>query len=501
MIRNPKWNTYYSRLSSILVFFGLFATSFSLPAQNNISIYGSGIDELASDICSVAGGGYAICGSQIDNSSPTSSTDLFALRLSAGGNILWQNKYSFPSVNFARIVATSDGGFFLGASRLSSSPNPNNAHDILATKLNSAGSIVWSVILQEVFNDSVFSVVESSNGSYWIGGASQTYATPQSTPSGDALLIQFDANTGQVISSQSMGSPSEDRLRKMISFPGGLSIAGSGVNNGSGMYIATTGLNGVPNVQRSLDSGANEWFEGIIRTTDGGFLACGARGTSNFRVLLVKFTASLGISWARQYGPSTGHSIAHQLIEHNGSYYLGGSTTSFSSPWDMFILKINLSGNLQWAHSYGETTGQTDFKGAVFAQGGSTTGFMCTNSYGSGSFDLARVDVNDITDSCNTDVTSFFSESSVPVTSIPLNITRSETLSSTPFIVSASPLNLTQQSIFCGSAPAPVPSLSQWGLIILLLLILNYGAITIWRKQYAQSGSPNNRPFDEITRL
>nr|MBA3987295.1 hypothetical protein [Flavobacteriales bacterium] len=110
-------------------------------------------------------------------------------------------------------------------------------------------------------------------------------------------------------------------------------------------------------------------FFDMIPTTDGGYLISGFSYSNNGDVdvsygggdiWLLKTDVSGAIQWQKTFGGS-GYDIAEKILQTtDGGYILAGTTDSSDGDvannygqTDVWIIKINASGDLQWEKNYG----------------------------------------------------------------------------------------------------------------------------------------------------
>jgi predicted secreted protein len=69
---------------------------------------------------------------------------------------------------------------------------------------------------------------------------------------------------------------------------------------------------------------------------------------------VMKLDSNGNIQWQKTYG-GPGHDWAYDVEEtQDGGYIVGGGTGSFGAGgWDMWILKLDSHGNVQWQKTYG----------------------------------------------------------------------------------------------------------------------------------------------------
>ncbi len=100
-------------------------------------------------------------------------------------------------------------------------------------------------------------------------------------------------------------------------------------------------------------------FTSIVQTSDGGYAALGASSIGvNGSVALFKLNQNGVIMWVMIYdGPNVDQpGQVRETIDMLGfnGFVIVGTTNSFSSYNDIFIIKTDLSGNIMWQNIYGE---------------------------------------------------------------------------------------------------------------------------------------------------
>ena len=107
--------------------------------------------------------------------------------------------------------------------------------------------------------------------------------------------------------------------------------------------------------------GQRDDFGTFKRTSDGGYIIVGQTfGAGGGDLLLMKLDSNGNIQWQKTYG-EPGYDWAYDVEEtQDGGYIVGGGTGSFGAArldmwgwWDMWILKLDSHGNVQWQKTYG----------------------------------------------------------------------------------------------------------------------------------------------------
>lgn len=135
---------------------------------------------------------------------------------------------------------------------------------------------------------------------------------------------------------------------------------------------------------------------GVRQTPDGGLIMCGFTIGGSFGdndIFITKLDGSGNIVWSNLYGGS-GNDQANSIEKcSDGSFIICGSTTSFSGTYDPFAIKINQSGTVEWSKYYrwwnedhGNAIIQTNDGGFII------TGY--SNSFSIGAFDVYSLKID-----------------------------------------------------------------------------------------------------------
>jgi len=94
----------------------------------------------------------------------------------------------------------------------------------------------------------------------------------------------------------------------------------------------------------------------VQQTLDGGFIVAGETSSfgSNTEVWVLKLNANGAIQWQYRYGGS-GDDVAHSIARaSDGGYIVAGETTSFEADGvDVWVLKLDANGGIVWQKTYG----------------------------------------------------------------------------------------------------------------------------------------------------
>ena len=297
------------------------------------------------------------------------------------------------------LVQTSDGGYAIAGTTQSYG---KGGYDVYIAKLNSVGTLQWTKTVGGINTDVGFSIIQSRDKGYAISGYTNSFTSGYY----EAYIIKLDS-TGNLKWTKTVGGtldPHEYAYSIIQTKDGGFVGAGSGIENGSqGAYyfkldslgnLKWTKILGVVPANPSL----NELFYSATNTFDGGFAFAGYAngwGYGYVNYCYVVKTDSLGnVKWASSIGGTSGN-YAHSIKQTNDTgYIVAGYTSSYGSGGnDVYIIKLDASGNLKWTRTVG---GSGDDLGWSVVQT-NDRGYLVagyTNSYGTGGYDvyLIRLD-------------------------------------------------------------------------------------------------------------
>ena len=159
-----------------------------------------------------------------------------------------------------------------------------------------------------------------------------------------------------------------------------------------------------PSVMWDKTYGGTEWDRGpsLVATSDGGYALAGyagyvgpfSAGSGDF--WLVKTDASGNMIWNQTYGGTNFDAACSLVITSDGGYAIAGFTNSFGAGEnDVWLVKTDDDGNMEWNQTYGGTGDDRAYCLVVTSDGGyAIAGY--TSSFGAGNADfwLVKTDEN-----------------------------------------------------------------------------------------------------------
>jgi TolB-like protein len=411
-------------------------------------IYGVRTSYVAYSVRQTSDSGYIVVGSTDFFSA--GSSDVLLIKTDAKGNIQWAKTYGGKvSEGASSVRQTTDGGYIVAGSTTSFGAGER---DIFLIKTDANGSIIWAKTYGGASDDWAYSVQQTSDGGYIVAGITNSFGKGEL----DIFLIKTDAK-GNIQWAKTYGG-TEDEFAYSVqqTSDGGYIVAGSTRSFGEDgdILLIKTDANGNIQWAKTYGGERSERAYSVQQTSDGGYILAGETwsfGAGWRDIFLIKTDAKGNIIWAKTYGGEVDDGASSVQQTSDGGYIVAGYTLSFGGGWyDIFLIKTDAKGKIQWAKTYGKT--DEIHKDIPSVQQTSDGGYIVagyTRSFGEGGGDafLIKTNAKGNIGSC-----SIVQDASPIVNNAPFSVTsQSPAVSSPSFTVnSVSPtvesLNLTVSS-------------------------------------------------------
>jgi hypothetical protein len=281
--------------------------------------YGGAELDFGLAIVATSDGGYALAGQT--QSFGAGNSDFWLIKTDGTGNVEWNRTYGGIGWEYANsLVATADGGYAM-------------AGGTLLVKTDEFGNVDWN----QTFPGEANSLVVTSDGGYALVGDIKIIpegADPRLVPY-DCWLAKTDAY-GNVEWNQTYAEADDDRAWSLVeTSDGGYAIGGSTSSFGAGGYdfwLIKTDIYG--NVEwNQTYGGANEDFaHSLVKTSDGGYALTGytkSFGAGDRDFWLIKTDGLGNIEWNQTYGGTVEDMANSMIATSDGGYAIAGGTYSF----------------------------------------------------------------------------------------------------------------------------------------------------------------------------
>lgn len=306
--------------------------------------------------------GYAVVAASTSSDGDITFThggDYWVFKIDYSGNINWQKCYGgYGDDEPYTILKTPDNGFFISGQSLSPDGGDVLGHhgisasDLWVIKIDSVGNLLWQKCLggsQSEFYG--FSNIDAAGNIYVTGKTGSSDGDVTCTdPNKEAWVVKLDGN-GNILWDKCYGGTGQDGLSGIKFYGDTLFLSGASRSN-------------------DFDLPANY---GI------------------FDAWIILADTSGNIIWSKNYGGSSSDGCPQVELDksHNFIYALCGSSSNDIDVSnnhgynDVWMIKLDLAGNLLWQHCYGGNNGEA--ASSFFQRDNSTiqfSGFTNTNNNG-----------------------------------------------------------------------------------------------------------------------
>lgn len=405
------------------------------------------------DVQQTNDGGYITIGNTNASSSGdmtatnhNDNDDVWVIKYDTNGKREWQRLYGGVGYDHGNaIIQTLDGGYIFIATINNNGLSPGTG-DVMSYPLGHAGGEIWVVKLDTTGNiewqrlyggnnlEEGRTITQLSDGSYIIGGFTESSLSGDVTGSRtnfDFWVLKL-TSAGAITWQQTYNNPGSgsgddylDSLTPTLDgtgyILGGRSISNYRSTNGQDYFVLKISLTGEVQWQKLYGSSGTDVCFSIISTSDGGYMLAGRSNGSltgdltltnhgSYDMWIIKLNALGNIDWQRLLGGNL-NDEAHSVIEtSDGGYIVAGASSSSENgnitavnkgQSDVCIFKLNTAGNIEWQKLYGGIYNEGINTSLIFTKGSelNPTEIKRTNDGGYIILSLSRSDNSgDVTD-------------------------------------------------------------------------------------------------------
>jgi gliding motility-associated-like protein len=383
------------RLIFYFFLFGLQRAYSQAPVVEWQKILGSNDGDYPNVIRTTSDGGYIVIGYSYSDGGDVVGYhgnpglgDFWLVKLSSTGSVQWKKCLGGVFFDLGKDVRqTPDGGYIVTGASASNECYMIGQHggaDFLVIKLTADGDITWRKDYGGSKNEYASSIDITSDGGYVVGGFTESSNGDVTANHGgrDCWVIKIDG-TGNLLWQKSIGGSGDEEINgiRATSDGGCIAVGYTASNDGdvaanhgnTDFLIVKLGSGGSLQWQKSLGGSGFEEALSIQLTTDGGFIVAGYTSSNdgdvsgNHQALgqfsdfwVVKLNNSGLTEWEKCYGGQYNEKAFYvQRTADNGYVVCGfaesanGDVSCNAGNEDMWVIKTDGAGNLQWQKSMG----------------------------------------------------------------------------------------------------------------------------------------------------
>jgi len=357
------------------------------------------------------------------------------------------------------VQQTSDGGYIMAGRTRSFGAG---GVDVFLIKTDEFGNLQWAKAYGRTGADLAFSVQQTSDGGYIVAG----YTTSFGAGGADFFVVKTYAN-GNIQWAKTYGGTGADTAWSVQqTSDGGYIVAGYTTSFGAGnndIFLIKTDANGDVQWAKAYGGAGDDRAYSVQQTSDGGYIVAGETrsfGAGGSDIFLIKTDEFGNVQWAKTYG-GTNNEWAYSVQQTSDGGYIVAGTRRISLNYDIFLIKTDANGNVQWAKTYGGGGEDRAYSVQQTSDGGYIVAGR-TGSFGAGGSDifLIKTDANGNIGSCGIvgNASPTVNTVSPTVNTPPLSVS-----SPSPTVNSVSP-TVTTITTLTVNAPCPLSDDNELGI-------------------------------------
>jgi len=329
------------------------------------------------------------------NYSNGNSPDIWLVNYNKSGAILWSRRIGSSTFEYVYDgFQKNNGEYMIGGQAGSGNDfdvNGNHGYtDMWVINLAENGNTRWAKCFGGSSFDDLKKIIPTDDGGFIILGSTLSIDFDAFGNHGwyDVLVMKIDSLGNTLWRNVLGGDQYEKAVDVTKSADGSIYILAKTNSNNTGnvtnykgeddIWVIKLNNSGVLQWQKTLGGSSSEYPVGIRITNDNNLLilsstlsndgdVTGNHGSSD--IWLVKLNTSGNIIWQKSFGGTNGDGADEMIEETDGSIvFLGasksnnGNLTGNKGESDIWVVKLTIDGNIQWQKNYGGSRGEDPLK-------------------------------------------------------------------------------------------------------------------------------------------
>jgi hypothetical protein len=314
--------------------------------------YGGISDDDCFSVLKANDGGYILAGDTA--SFGAGETDVWLIKTDINGNMEWNKTYGGTASDDMQFMIADDDGYIIAGRTYSFGEGDA---DLWLIKTDFNGNVIWNRTYGGPQTEWCWSIVKTSDNGYALLGRFNSYDEGNN----DFWLIKTDSE-GLLDWEKTIGDIGDERGRSLVNTAdGGFLLLGWTNSSGAlgiDFWLVKTDEYGNPQWNKTYGGEAGDRGKVIVKTEDNGYLIGGSTtsfGAGDNDVWLVRIDSAGNHIWNKTYGGQERETVESMLVTDDGGYAFVGYTYSFGAgDQDVWFVKTDSAGNVQWNQTYGE---------------------------------------------------------------------------------------------------------------------------------------------------
>ena len=341
--------------------------------------------------------GYIITG-YTESFGDSTSSNVYLIKTNENGDTLWTKTFgNTKSDGGSEVFITNDSGYIIiGNTSITGITHDTCSIYIIKTDIN--GNALWTKTVNSLYNACVAAHQTNDNGFIITGYIRDNYWADST----DVYLVKINENGDTTWTKTYFKKNTNDYgVSVLQTNDNGFMILGETINSyeeTEDIVLINTDINGDTLWTRTYGGTDTDYGRSIVETNDNGYIICGSTysfGSGGYDVYIIKIDSTGNQQWYKTYGGIYNDAGESIYKTNDDGYIITGysSNNDFSSGADLYLIKIDEAGDTLWTRTYG---GSQSDRGNSVRQTSDNGYIICgyTYSFGNGNSDVYLIKTN-----------------------------------------------------------------------------------------------------------